>query len=97
MENAFRKTATGFLASGLVSLVSGMCNIFAILHIFLIGSFKTKLALVMLGTGIGMGMGYAECRVSFERNIHFQKRYYAFVDVKDREPLAAVEPAKEKL
>jgi hypothetical protein len=38
-----------------------------------------RVGVLALGTGIGFGMGYTECRLLYEKNISFQKKYIATV------------------
>ncbi len=49
------------------------------------GNNYGRVAALALGTGIGFGMGYTECRLLYEKNISFQKKYIATIQVNDDE------------
>ncbi len=45
----------------------------------------TRVAVLAFGAGIGFGMGYTECRLLYEKNISFQKKYIATIQVNNED------------
>ncbi|KAG2386642.1 hypothetical protein C9374_002386 [Naegleria lovaniensis] len=66
LENILQKTTIGFVASVIPAFV------------LLRGRRSAALG---FGAGIGFGMGWTECRLLMEKNIHFNKKFIAQVEV----------------
>jgi uncharacterized membrane protein len=71
VETTLRKTTIGLLTSVIPAL--------------LVRGNMTRVAVLAFGAGIGFGMGYTECRLLYEKNISFQKKYIATIQVNNED------------